>query len=240
MQQFKSKFKSTETGTIGNVQSCIRLNDIDEIGDGTHLLYFNMIGLFSFRELTVKQSIDFWFEFLQVIGLKPDHVTIHPEKLNDWSVFYKEYDVEIRPDVDCVWSDGSIGGFCTEFYIDGVEIGNIVNPLGTCIDVGFGLERLEMFTSEKTHEDKNSILVETIDKIIKSGYKPSNLKQGYVLRRLLRQLYKSDGSIDHIFFEQEVKRQKDIFNRYIKLKDKHKDKPKDWWYSTHGINIDEL
>ena len=24
------------------------------------------------------------------------------------------------------------------------EIGNIVNPLGTCIDVGFGLERLDM------------------------------------------------------------------------------------------------
>ena len=49
MQQFKERFKSEETGTLANVQSCIRLNDLEEIGDGTHYLYFDMIGLFSFR-----------------------------------------------------------------------------------------------------------------------------------------------------------------------------------------------
>ena len=64
MQQFKSKFKDTNfKGTLSNIQSCLRLNDLDEIGDGSHLLYFNMIGLFSFRELTVTQTIDIWMEF---------------------------------------------------------------------------------------------------------------------------------------------------------------------------------
>lgn len=54
MQQFKSKFKDVEhKGTVSNIQSCLRLNDLDEIGDGEHLLYFNMIGLFSFREMTM-------------------------------------------------------------------------------------------------------------------------------------------------------------------------------------------
>jgi alanyl-tRNA synthetase len=240
MQQFKSKFKGDEIGTLSNVQSCIRLNDIDEIGDGTHLLYFNMIGLFSFRELTVKQSIDFWLEFLNRLGLKPDYITIHPDKMDEWSIFYKEYDVEIKPDTECIWSDGEIGGYCTEFYIDGVEIGNIVNPLGTCIDVGFGLERLQMFTEQRTHDNKDSILIETINKIIQSGYEPSNIKQGYVLRKLLRQLYKNGGSMEHTFYEQEVKRQQKILERYNKLKDKHKDKPKDWWWETMGIDLDLL
>ena len=61
MQQFKSFFKDeNHKGTISNIQSCLRLNDIDEIGDGTHLLYFNMIGFFSFREWSVPQAIDYW------------------------------------------------------------------------------------------------------------------------------------------------------------------------------------
>lgn len=119
MQQFKPYFKDTNyKGTTSNIQSCLRLNDIDEIGDGTHLLYFNMIGLFSFRELSVKNSIDFWMKFLKEIGITPDYVTIHPDK-NDWIYHYIEYDIDVRFDNDCIWSDGEIGGYCTEFYKDG-------------------------------------------------------------------------------------------------------------------------
>ena len=81
-----------------------------------------MMDLFSFRELSVPQAIRFWLEFLDQINALPDYVTIHPERMAEWSGFI----------------------FCTEFYKNGIEIGNIVNPLGTCIDVGFGLERLDM------------------------------------------------------------------------------------------------
>jgi alanyl-tRNA synthetase len=238
MQQFKSKFiDESVVGTIANIQSCIRLNDIDEIGDGTHLLYFNMMGLFSFRELTVKQAIDFWFEFLQVLGLKPDYITIHPDKVIEWSPYYSEYNVPIKWDGECEWSDGTIGGYCTEFYINGVEIGNIVNPLGTCVDVGFGLDRIESILTGVI-KTKEQILIESIMKIIESGYKPSNLKQGYVLRRLLRVLYKGGGSIEHSFFEEEIKRQEKIVTKYEKLKDKHIGKSKEYWWETHGIDLD--
>ena len=89
MQKFKDKFKDKSyQGTISNIQSCLRLNDIKEIGDGSHLLYFNMIGLFSFRQLSVMETIDFWMEFLNKIGIIPDYVTIHPDKIN-WKEFYK-------------------------------------------------------------------------------------------------------------------------------------------------------
>lgn len=235
MQQFKSKFKDLNyKGTISNIQSCLRLNDIDEIGDGSHLLYFNMIGFFSFREWTVPQTINYWLNFLEIIGIKPDYVTIHPDK-PEWSDFYK--DIEVRFDEECIWSDGDIGGYCTEFYKDGIEIGNIVNPLGTCIDVGFGLERLEIILSKQI-KTKEQTLYETTIKIIECGIIPGNTKQGYVLRKLLRLCYINSIEIEHPFFISEIERQNKIINRYNLLKDKHKDKPKEWWWDTHGIDID--
>lgn len=237
MQQFKSNFKDENyKDTISNIQSCLRLNDIDEIGDGTHLLYFNMIGFFSFREWGVPETIDYWMGFLNRINIKPDYITIHPDK-PEWSIWYDKYDVEVRFDEECKWTDGDIGGYCTEFYKDDIEIGNIVNPLGTCIDVGFGLERLEMILNKQIIS-KEDTLKESIMKIIESGFKPSNNKQGYILRKLLRVCHQNRIEIEHPFYINEVKRQERILNKWEKLKNKHKDKPKEWWFDTHGIDLD--
>jgi alanyl-tRNA synthetase len=237
MQQFKSNYKDLNCrGTLSNVQSCLRLNDIDEIGDGSHLLYFNMIGLFSFRELTVPQTIDLWMDFLNRIGIKPDYITIHPDK-EDWRDWYKNYDVEVRYDEGCKWSDGEIGGYCTEFYKNDIEIGNIVNTSGDCIDVGFGLERLELILTGKT-KTKEETIKETVMKIIESGFKPSYVKQGYILRKLLRICYKEGIRIEHSFFDDEVKRQERNISKWNKLKEKHKDKSKEWWWETMGIDLD--
>lgn len=237
MQQFKSKFKDENyKGTISNIQSCLRLNDIDEIGDGTHLLYFNMIGFFSFREWSVPQTIDYWMEFLNRIGITPDYVTIHPDK-PEWSEWYQKWNVKVVIDPECVWSDGEIGGYCTEFYKNDIEIGNIVNPLGTCIDVGFGLERLDMIL-DGVGKTKEQTLRETINKMIESGFKPGNTKQDYILRKLLRLSHKNKIEIDHKFYEDEVLRQEKLLIKWEKLKDKHKDKPKEWWFDTHGIDLD--
>ena len=237
MQQFKSFFKDeNHKGTISNIQSCLRLNDIDEIGDGTHLLYFNMIGFFSFRDWSVTQAIDYWMGFLKRIGITPDYITIHPDK-PEWSKFYDKYGVEVRLDEECVWSDGEIGGYCTEFYKDDIEIGNIVNPLDTCIDVGFGLERIEMVLNN-TPKSKEDTLKETVFKIIESGFEPSNNKQGYILKKLLRLCHKNEVVIDHDFYRDEVVRQEKILVKWDRLKDKHKDKSKEWWWDTHGIDLD--
>jgi alanyl-tRNA synthetase len=239
MQQFKSKFKDPKyKGTISNVQSCLRLNDLEEIGDGSHLLYFNMIGLFSFREMSIKESIDFWIEFLNKIGIIPDYVTIHPDK-KDWIDYYTEYGFQIKFDDQCIWTDGEIGGYCTEFYKDGIEIGNIVNPLGDCIDVGFGLERLELVIN-KNIKTKEETLSETIDKLIESGFKPGNNKQGYILRKLLRICQKDGIKINHKFYEDEIIRQDKIIKKYNKIKNRNTNKSKEWWYETHGIDLDDI
>ncbi len=235
MQQFKSKFKSPNGSTIGNIQPCLRLNDFDQIGDGTHFLYFNMMGLFSFKDKSVQWTIDFWLDFLNSINVVPDYFTIHPDK-KDWIKYYPNCDV--RLDSECIWSDGDIGGYCTEFYKNGIEIGNIVNPLGESIDVGFGLERLEIFHG--LTRSKEDILRESVIKIVNSGYRPGNLKQGYVLRKLLRECFRNNITIDHEFYHDEVKRQEKIVQRYNKLKDRNLDKSPEWWYDTHGIDLSLL
>ena len=239
MARYKSLFKDeNHKGTISNIQSCLRLNDLSEINDGTHMLSFDMMGLFSFREMTVQNAVDFWMEFLKSININPDYVTIHPDK-PEWKELYSNYSIEIRFDENCIWSDGDIGGYSTEFYKDDIEIGNIVNPLGTCIDVGFGKNRIEMVLTglRKTREET---LRETIIKIIDSGYYPTYNKQGSILRKLLRICYLENIVIDHKFYQDEIIRQDKIIEKYNRLKDKPKfqNKDKAWWFNTVGIDLD--
>ncbi len=241
IQQFKNELINSDyKNTIANIQACIRMNDFDEIGDISHLLYFNMIGLFSFREMTIEGAITFWVNFLKRIGITPDYVTIHSNR-RYWVKYYHLLGInDVRfDDEHCIWSDGDIEGYSTEFFLNNVEIGNIVNPLDNCIDVGFGLERLEMFVNGKTI-NKIDTLKETAIKIIESGYTPSNLKQGYVLRKILREIYKCGSTLDHEYFRDEIKRQEKILDKYSILKNKHVNKSKQWWYETHGIDLDEI
>ena len=55
-----------------------------------------------------------------------------------WKHFYTEYGVEVRIDNEiCLWSDGIImvNIVLSSIKNDMVEIGNIVNTLGTCMMV---------------------------------------------------------------------------------------------------------
>lgn len=238
MQKYKKQFvdSSIKTQTVCNIQSCLRLNDIDSMGDGTHLGLFNMMGTFSFRHWSVQQTVDFWMEFLtHHLEMNVDYVTIHPDVPN-WNSYHK---TEVRFDSECKWSDGEIGGYCTEFYTNGIEIGNIVNPLGDCIDVGFGLERLDHIVNQTTPKTKEQSLIDIIIKMIDDGYVPGYNKQGSILRKLLKMLYKMGGSIQHSFFEQEKQRQLKMSERYKKLLPKYPSQTKEWWYSTHGIEVDD-
>ena len=241
MQQFKDKFKNPDNTTIANIQSCIRLNDLEEIGDGTHMLHFKMIGLFSFGKMTLNEAVDFWVDFIKgCLGIEIDYVTIHPDKFDTWKWLYERHHIPIKLDSECIWSDGEMGGYCTEFYHDDIEIGNIVNTMDKFIDVGFGFSRLNDIINGKNKLTKNDILVDAINKIIESGFKPGPQKQGYILRKLLRQLYLGGGSIEHPFFTKEIERQEKAKARYERLKDKHSDKSKEWWFDTHGIDLDEM
>jgi alanyl-tRNA synthetase len=203
MQKHKPLFSDpTHTGqTLSDVQHCLRLKDMDEIGDGTHNLDFWMLGLFSFRHWSVRDTVLFWYGFLDSLGIPPDTVTIPPHR-PDWYSLYEGLPVTILVDPGCVWSDGVIGGDCTEFYKDGVEIGNIVNPLGTCMDCGFGLERLEVCLDKISppptlfsNPTRPDILCRTIGVLVDDGVIPGNKEQGFVLRKLIRRQMLEQGPL---------------------------------------------
>lgn len=243
MQHFKNKFSDNSyQDTFSNIQQCLRLNDLDEISDGTHFLLFEMIGLFSFKQWTLEQSILFMLEFLKRLDLKPDYVTIHPDKLSEWRGYYDKLNLPIKEDTECQWSDGDIGGYCTEFYINDVEIGNIVNTLGHSIDIGFGLERLLFVSNSLKTKTKLEILEETSLQLIKEGVKIGHYRQEYVLKKLLNESVFMGSQRTEKEFVDVKKRLIGVYQRYLKSRTQPQlmGKTDDYWYNTLGFDIKRI
>lgn len=239
MQHFKSLYNDeTYQNTFSNIQTCLRLNDWNEIGDNTHYLVFHMIGLFSFQQWSLKKSVDFMWEFLSKLKITPDYVTIHPDKIDTWSYLYENYDIEIKADDECVWTDGDISGYCTEFYKDNIEIGNIVNTLGKSIDIGFGLERLIQITNSDLKFSKLNILEDTYYQLIKDNFIIGNKNQGHLLKKIVIESILLGSKINddiYIKIRNNIIRSYKIYTSKKKL-NKFSNKTSDFWLDTFGID----
>ncbi len=137
-----------------SIQKSFRTSDIDEVGDESHLTFFEMLGNFSFGGYFKKEAIRYGFEFIagkEWMHLPIEYVTVFdPDKVpaDDWrkSVPFdrESYEIwkrlglpeeKIRKDgVDVFWGPTGNEGPCgptTEIYVKNangtpVEIWNIV------------------------------------------------------------------------------------------------------------------
>ena len=58
-----------------NVQGCVRTNDIDSVGDKSHVTFFEMMGSWSLGDYFKEERCKWSFELLtQVFGFDPDHL----------------------------------------------------------------------------------------------------------------------------------------------------------------------
>ncbi|PIP69122.1 alanine--tRNA ligase [Candidatus Nomurabacteria bacterium CG_4_9_14_0_2_um_filter_32_10] len=83
MQQFKEYYthpkdaeKDFGSLNITTVQKCIRTGDIDEVGDSSHLTFFEMLGNFSFGGYGRKEAIIYTYDFItKEMDLEISYVT---------------------------------------------------------------------------------------------------------------------------------------------------------------------
>lgn len=178
MQQFKPYYMGEESPfgkNVTSVQKCVRTSDIDEVGDESHLTFFEMLGNFSFGEYFKKEAIGYAYEFItKELGLEIDYVTIFEdgsEKDGESEKIWKEIDREIKIKKsgrkDNFWGPTGDEGPCgptTEIYINGLEVWNLVfneyykNKNGNYeklktpgVDTGMGLERIAMVIQGKNN-----------------------------------------------------------------------------------------
>ena len=255
MQPLKPLYLEPNGERLGSIQSCVRTDDIELVGDGSHLTSFEMVGNFSFGRNDYEESVELWHSIIKDLGIPVDRVHVHPSR-KDHQRFWETRGYSVVRDDECSWSDGKIGGHCCELFVGNLEIGNLVNPLGHSTDVGFGLERIYQIVEGVERIDNTSLFdqqqhpvvsdhIRTIHLLKSNGVVPGNRGRNYVCRRLIRRVLRFDESSKCVielreWFEQERELREQSIRKGRRVWRKFRDRSQSFWWETFGILPDEL
>ncbi|MEK7115236.1 MAG: alanine--tRNA ligase-related protein [Patescibacteria group bacterium] len=150
VQQFKPYYtsqldpeKDFGARRVASAQKCFRATDIEDVGDKTHLTFFEMLGNFCFNDYWKKEAIIWGYEFItKELKVSPERIQVSifsgndqiPKDEESYSIWHKEIGlskdkIQLAGIEDNFWGPTGNGGPCgptTEIYIDGIEVWNIV------------------------------------------------------------------------------------------------------------------
>jgi len=128
--------KKHELGTrLASSQKCIRTGDLDEVGDNTHLTFFEMLGNWSLGDYFKEDAIKYSWEFLtnkeEGLGLDESRIYVtvfagndlvpkDDEAIEIWKQYIPEHRIYLRDSKDNWWTAGSDSpaGPSTEMFYD--------------------------------------------------------------------------------------------------------------------------
>ncbi|HUS82124.1 MAG TPA: alanine--tRNA ligase-related protein, partial [Dehalococcoidia bacterium] len=133
MVQFKPYFMGQAeppSRRMASIQKCFRTSDIDEVGDDTHLTFFEMLGNFSVGDYFKKEAIEWAWALLtdpkEQIGLKPERLWVSVCLDDDEAYGYwrdlgvPEDRIKRYGEEENYWFSGDVGpcGPCSEVHYD--------------------------------------------------------------------------------------------------------------------------
>ncbi|MDP3729674.1 MAG: alanine--tRNA ligase [bacterium] len=150
MQQFKPYYVGKAdpmhdfgSKNVTSSQKSFRTSDIDDVGDATHLTFFEMLGNFSFGGYFKKEAIHLAYEFLvNELGIDRERMSVTvfggwatiPADEESFKIWHEEIGIPADKIKKCgrkdnFWGPTGAEGPCgptTEIYVDDIEVWNIV------------------------------------------------------------------------------------------------------------------
>jgi alanyl-tRNA synthetase len=183
----------TEGNRLVDSQTCLRAQDIEEVGDNRHTTFFEMLGNWSLGDYFKAEEIPWLFEFLvDAVGLDPQKLYVTCYLGNE------EFGIPKDAEASKLWQElFAKKGVAAET----VDIGSEADGY----QKGMGNGRVFFYDGSKNWWSRADHL-RAATFLAVDDVKPSNKEQGYVMRRLIRRAirYAFDLGVEQNFLEQVV------------------------------------